>query len=186
MSASGTNSNSYLQKPAAAPADGQVLAWSATLGSYTPVNPTGASELAFAANITGTVTSLSASGGAGAIVDIPGCVITVPPSADRSVRVEYAIDATQTAAGLGTIYVLLYETTGTATLLDYAATTLPNQTGAGVNQIPSPRGTFELGVVTSTRTFKLSAYIYAVASNSPTANVTNTAGQSSIIRALAG
>jgi hypothetical protein len=178
-------SASYIAQPAAAPTDGQLLAWSATLGTYTPVAPTGASELASAINTTGTYTGCSAAGGLGTVVPIPGTAISISNSNGRPVVLHYGANAIQTAVGDGDIYLSLYETTTTATGKHSAIIRLPNSINSAtyvmtlINQFP-------IGAVSSTRTFDLRVVIFAPTANNPAASILNASNNPTFLRAVAG
>lgn len=165
-------------------ADGQLLAYSATLGALTPINPTGTSQLALAQNVTGTATALP-TGTPGTVTAITGTAISVPASGGRPVTLHYEAVGNQTVVGTGNVFLLLYETTGTATLLAYSTAPLPNSVAAALAQFAIPSRSFPLGAVASTRTFELRAYVYG-ASGSPTASVLNGAATPTILRAVAG
>lgn len=171
------------------PTDGQLMGWSATLNAWTPVNPSGKSELASAQNATGTVQTIASAsgGGAGTIVDIANCSISVPSSAGRPVTIEASATFNQAATGQGLVYMLLYETTSGNVLQAYRGGILPNVAGAwGVNVgLPTVRYRIPAGVST-TRTFKLSSYVYGASGATPSANITNNAANPSWIRAEAG
>ena len=175
----------YVAQPTATPTDGQLLAWSATLGDWTPVNPTGSAELAAAINSTNTSTVLTASGGIGTSVLIPGTTISVPPSNGRPVTLHYGGTFTQTVAGDGSVYLTLTETTSTPTGRQSAVMRLPNNTNLAVAS-ETLINSFRLGVVSSTRTFALYGLVYAVAANSPTVQIANNTLNPTSLRAIAG
>lgn len=175
----------YVSQPASAPTDGQLLAWSDTLGDWTPVNPTGSAELAAAVNTTNTATVLTASGGIGAAVLIPGTAISVPPSGGRPVTLHYGGTVTQTAAGDGSVYITLTETTSGNTSRQSAVTRLPNSTTQAVASV-TLLNQYRLGAVSSTRTFVLYGLVYAVAANTPTVQIANNTLNPTSLRAIAG
>lgn len=178
----------YIGKPTVAPTDGQYLKWDAATSRFVPVNPIGNSEVASASNTTANPTALSAAGGAGAIVAIPstGISVTAAASAGRPITLEGKACFAQSAAGVGTLYLLIYETTGGGSVLkEYGATPLPNTAVAGLNAI-DVRVKTRLGVVASTRTFELRAYIFAAAANNPAGSINNQADRSSLLTAVAG
>lgn len=172
--------------PVAAGADGQLLRWDAATGKLVWTNPVGQSEIASAANTTGATTNLSAAGGAGSIVPILFTAISISNSNGRAVTLEYEANFLQTVAGAGTLFLLLYETTSGASLIGFRASPLPNATSVARQQVGLPTGHKPIGVVSSTRTFELRAYIYAEAANSPSGSILNAATQPTILRAIAG
>lgn len=165
--------------------DGQLVAWSAALSKFLPVNPSGNSELAYAENLTGAQTAVAgAASAAGALVDIPGCSISVPVS-PRPVMLEGSFDFTQTVAGQGQASLLLIETTGTATTVRSANTFLANNVGPR-SQNGLVRAKLRLGPTVAIRTFKLTAQCGATGATVPTFNVLNSPTAPSYITALAG
>jgi len=141
-------------------------------------------EVAAGVNATGTPTSLSASGGAGTIVVIPSTAVSVPNSGTRPVYLEFEAALQQTVAGDGNGFLLLYETTSGSTLLDYSPVRLPNSTATAISEVTWSLRAYRLGTVSSTRTFELRAYLYAIAANNPSANVLNSTGRSTVQRAM--
>lgn len=156
------------------PTDGQLLAWSETLGQYTPVNPSGIGEIAANSNATGTLTSCSASGGAGTIVTVPSTSISISDSNGLSVILEYGAMWQQTTAGDGVAILNLYETTSGSTLLNIDYVRLPNTTAASISNF-TRSNKIKIGVVSSTRTFEVRIQLVAPAANSPVAKVLNIA-----------
>lgn len=132
------------------PADGQLIAWSSTLGKFTPVNPVGQSQLALATNKTGVATTLPNT----VVTLIPGMLINVPPSNGRPVSIDYGATFLQTATGTGMFGLLLYETTTSAVLLEISQKPLPNTTTTNVNRV-THQNTYDVGVVSSVRQFAL-------------------------------
>jgi hypothetical protein len=176
----------YVPQPSTTPTDGQLLAWSSTLGAYTPVAPTGASELAYAANVTGTVTSAVASSGLGTAVDVAGAVISVPVSGGRPVVIEFGGNFVQTATGAGVAFLSLVETTSGSAGLFSDLMQMPQQTGTlAATALASHFNQFRIGVVTGTRTFKLQFQLYSPSGSSIGANLLNTATSPTYIRAVA-
>lgn len=169
-----------------APSDGQVLAWSGTLGQYVPAAPAGQSRVAAASNTTSTPTAASATAGTlGAAVDIPGAVISVPPSAGRPVVVKFGANLQQTVAGTGDVFLSLNETTAGSTGTRYSALVpLPGSASTQPTYESAPYGEFDLGVVASTRTFKLSLAVWG-GTGSPTVQALNAPDNPTFIRAVA-
>lgn len=166
--------------------DGQLMAWSASLGLFVPVSPTGNGELAYAENITFTATTLAGTSTAtGTAVDIPGCSISVPISA-RPVWLEGTFAFTQTALGQGQAVALIVETTagaGGTSWSDFVP--LPNNTGPR-SQNNRVRCRFRLGASTSQiRTFKLQGRCDATGATVPSVNALNSAISPTYLTALA-
>lgn len=172
--------------PSVLPTDGQLLEWDAATERFVPINPVGNSELAVAENITGTVTAISSTGGAGTIVAIPGTAISVPDSGGRVVSLVFEAGLIQAATGPGTAFLMLYETTGAAVSIANSPIPLPNSTAVSRSQVAWPMRSKRIGVVTTTRTFELRAYIYADAATTPTANVRNHTTAPTLLTAVAG
>lgn len=182
-------SSDYVPQPTALPADGQLLAWSATLGQWTSVAPTGTSELASAVNSTATTLAVSASSGLGAVVVIPGTAISVSTSGGRPVTFHFGTEFYQIVAGTGTCFLTLQETTSGGVTLGGAINELPNV--AYGSDAPSANqtmiGQWSLGgPITSTRTFRLVMQLYASSGSSPTVNLANNSAFPSFLRAVAG
>lgn len=138
-------------------------------GVWTPLNP---GEIAYAANITGTVTT-SANG---SIVDIPGCAITIPAT-KRPVWLKMHAIVQQSAAGQGNASLYLYETTSGATLVTNFVEPLANLTSGG--RYLDISGEYRLGPVTSPRSFKISIVTIVAASTTPAVQAINTAANPS-------
>lgn len=153
-----------------APNDGQALVWSQTLGKWTPANPSGASELAYAENVTGTVTSLatSAAGGLSTDTAIPGCSIVVPIST-RPVWVHYQLTFLQNQAGAGTLFVAVKE--GSTTVSNHPHR-LPASADATQNTF-TVRGKTRIGPVAAPRTLQLRAQLYTPTNVVAAGNVLN-------------
>lgn len=152
-------SANYVPRPAA-PTEGQLLRWDATLGEWVAQNPVGNSRNASAKNTTGTVTTFNpgASGGSGAVTPIPSTAISVTNSGGRTVTVEFDITFNQTVTGTGCLFLYLRETTsGTVNLATFPIR-LPGT--ATVGSYDTRHGEFDIGVVTTTRTFDLSGSLY--------------------------
>jgi hypothetical protein len=164
--------------------DGQLMVWNAALGKFVPANPTGNAELAYAENVTATQTAVAAAASAaGALIDIPGCSITVPASV-RPVILEAEFGWTQTVSGQGQITLLIIETTVTPTTIRTDNKALPNNTGPR-SQNGSCRARLHLGAVASPRTFKLTAQCGATGATVPTVNVLNSSTGPSYITGVA-
>lgn len=172
--------------PTTAPTDGQYLRWDAATSRYVPVNPIGNSELAVAENVTGGATSLTTAGGAGTIVAIPFTAISVGDSSGRQVTLFYEASFLQSTAGAGTVFLLLYETTSSATLIGTTAVPLTGLTDAAQQQVAIPLKSKRIGVVTTARTFELRAYIYGAASDDSAGSILNGTTQPTVLRAVAG
>lgn len=143
---------------------------------------TAATEIAYAENVTGTVTAASSTGGAGALVDVPACNIVVPPSTRPVwIRMEAGFSVT-TAVEAAVAYLALVETTGAATVLVQAETPMPNSTtlwgGTG-----SLARAFRLGPVAAQRTFKLQARVGTPAAVTAAINIANAASAPTFITA---
>lgn len=177
--------STYVASPSSSPTNGQLLAWSSTLSEWTPVAPTGNSELAAASNTTGVATAFSASGGVGPSVIIPGTAISISPSNGRPVVIHYGTTVTQSVVGDGTFYLALYETTSGTTSIQSAVVRLPNSTAQAVASA-TVMNQFRIGAVNSTRTFTLYGLVFATAGSSPTAYLANNALNPTFIRAIAG
>lgn len=163
-----------IPSPATAATDQQLYGYDATLGGTRAFNPTGASELAYSANTTGTATTCSFTGtppGVGTPVTVPNTAITVLADA-RIVWLEFGAFAWQTAAGVGDAYLELVETTGGgSTVVARDVRPLPNST-ALVADIFSLFKRYRLGAVASTRTFQLQIHV-AASTGTPTFGVGN-------------
>lgn len=175
----------YIGAPAN-PTDGTLLAYSATLGKWTPVAPTGARVIAAAKNITNTAVTASAAGALGTAVAIPGTAISVTDSSGLPVRITWSACWQQTVAGDGIAILWLYETTGTATALRGTEQRLPNTLASPMVFFTVPVHEYDIGVVTTTRTFELRAALWSPASNTPSAKILNQPGQPTMIRATTG
>lgn len=165
-------------------ADGQLMAWSQGLGRWTPVNPTGQSRLASAQNVTGAPTTASATAGAlGTAVDIPGTAISVSASGGRPVTLRFSANVVQTVAGTGEILLSLVETTAGAVSLMSALKPLP---GSASTQpaYTSANAEFDIGVVTTPRTFKLQLQLWG-GTGSPSAQTLNVGNNPTWLRAVA-
>lgn len=175
-----------LVQPGVPGSDGQLLRWDTATEELVWTNPVGQSEIAVAVNDTGSSTALSASGGAGTIVTILFTAISISDSNGRPVTLEYFADFLQSTVGTGTVFLLLYETTSGSTLIGYRGTLLPNSTAVATRQVSIPVGMIPIGVVSTTRTFELRAYIYASAANSPVGVILNAVTNPTVLRAIAG
>lgn len=163
-------------------ADGQVVQWNNTTGHLVAATPSGAQELASATNITGTTTNISAAGGVGTSVVIPSTTIVVPNSGGRSVSLRFNASFTQTVAGQGTLWVMIWE----GVSFKYAAKVpLTNSTNAALAAVTTGVNEFDIGVVTTSRTFHLQALLYAPAANNPAGTITNLPNDPSVLKALA-
>jgi hypothetical protein len=155
--------------------DGQVMIYSAAAGKWIP-GTVGPSELAYAQNVTGTVSVLP---NAGTIVSIPGSAISVPPSV-RPVYIDFGAYAQSTAAGAGDVFLTLVETTsGSNVVLLSALTTMDTVSGAYTANIA---GSLRLGPTLSARTFALTAQIIPISASGAVADLLNaTNGPTSIL-----
>lgn len=157
------------------PADTQRLVWSSTLGTWTVTNPVGAGRIASARNVTGVVTSLApgASGGAGARQSIASTAISVTNSGGRSVSIRFGAAFSQTVAGLGSVFLYLRETTaGSAADRKLFVQPLTGAATVG-NQYVSCADEYDIGVVTTTRTFELQAHLFSPTSSVPQVSIFN-------------
>lgn len=176
-----------ITSPASALADGQLIQWDAATSRFIPANPTGESELAAAENITTAVTALSTTGGAGTIVAIPFTAISISDSNGRPVTLEYQAQySAVTNPGVGTAFLLLYETTSGDSLISQTASPLPNSVSTAQQQRAWSVMQKRIGVVSTTRTFELRAYLFTEAGDNANANVANHPNRSTILRAVAG
>lgn len=159
--------------------EGQLIKWDATLGEPVAVNPTGSSVNASAVNATGTSTACSAGGAV-----IPLTAISVTDSGGRPVVLEWEGTFAQTVAGVGTVWLALYETTaGANTHRKSNIKTLPNTTSANGSQVDTGISRLPIGVVTTTRTFELRAIILTV-SGTPGASFWNGVTTPTLLQAI--
>lgn len=151
------------------PSDGQILVYSNTLGEWVPANASGNSELAYAENASGTVTSMSTTGGSGASVTIPSVSIVVPIST-RAVWLEWGVDLIQTGtAQPGSFYLAVKEG---ATTWGLTVARLPNSTAAD-QSVLTVRGRTRLGTVAAAKTLTLVGSLYTAAGVTASANLLN-------------
>lgn len=181
--AQGATADAAIPAPAT-PADGDLVAWSDTLGEWVAATPTGATLIASATNTTGTATTCSANAGLGTAVAIPGTAISVTDSGGLPVVISWWGYWQQTVAADGLALIALYETTSGATQLRASYNRLPNSTAVPVTYFDTPVHSHDIGVVTTTRTFQLYAQLWSAAA--PTARVLNTAAAPTGIRAATG
>lgn len=167
------------------PTDGQLAAWSATLGTWTLVNTTGSGEMATAKNGTSTTQAISAAAGVGAVVSITGVAISVGDSGGRPVELNFSCFLTQTTVGDGSGFCTVQETTSGAVSLYSDVVRLPNSNSAPASTI-CLKGSGSIGVVTTTRTFKLVAFLWSIAASNPVCNIVNSPTQPSFLRAVRG
>lgn len=171
---------------APAPTDGQVPVWSASLGQWVPANPTGASELAAAENITAvTQTIVGVANTISAVTTITGTAISVPASGGRPVTFHYGAAISQSVAGDGSWYLNIQETTAGNVTIGGKAVRLPNSTAASTDVLGID-GEFPIGVVASTRQFRLIGFLWCPAANTPQVVIANAATTPSYLRAVAG
>lgn len=181
----------YVTKPTATPTDGQLLAWSAALGQWTPVAPSGSSELASAINTTGTVQSVAAPGGGGlgTAVVLTGTAISVGDSGGRPVTFHFGGALSQISTGLGVVFLAVQETTSGAVNRGSSILKLPNvivssdpadATLSAVGQWPAG------GAIVGTRTFQLTAQVYSPTGSAPTVNTVSSTAFPTFLRAVAG
>lgn len=172
----------------AAPADGQLIAWSTSLGAWTKVNPVGAGRIAAAVNTTGSVTALSAAvgtgGGVGTQVVIPSTAISVTNSGGRPVAIHFGATFLQNVAGVGSVYLALTETTSGNVDKVSHVTNLSNSISPVLASLTLGAYEFDIGVVTTTRTFTLRALLYT-SSATCGGNILNSTANPSWIRAVA-
>ena len=139
-------------------------------------------RLAQAKSVSG-VFNIPGNGGVGVITTIPNTSISVPNSNGRPVTLKYRATGFQTIVGTGSLYLRLYETTGAATLITYLANVLPNSLASGLFVVTFPVDEFDIGVVTTTRTFELRGQIYTT-SGSPSASFLNGATGPTVLKAI--
>jgi hypothetical protein len=181
-----TLSNTYVGKPTVAPTNGQMLRWDSLLGQYVATNPVGAGRIAAATNVTGTVTNIpgpGAGGGVGATIPIPSTAISVTNSSGRPVVIRFGATFNQSVAGQGSIFLALKETTSGVVDQVIHVTPLPNSAAAGLTTVTLGAYEFDIGVVTTTRTFDLRVLLYCPASNNPSGAILNSTINPSWIRA---
>lgn len=114
--------------------------------------------LAYASNRTGTATAASVSPAAAAI---PGCIIDVPPSGGRQVRIRWGALWGITTAGAGRLQLPVYELTGGGASLfasPYIVTTA-TVPAAGAYGGWMETTWLDLGVITFSRKFGLYAQV---------------------------
>ena len=165
--------------------DGQLIKWDATLGEPVAMNPVGASRLAAAVNATGTVTAMApgASGGAGAIVSIPLTTISIPNSNGRPVVIRFGATFYQTVAGAGLAFLYLRETTAGNTA-DRKICVQPLTGSAAVgNQFATCSDEYDIGAVTTTRTFELRCSLFTPAASTPVVSAYNSVNSPTWLRA---
>lgn len=181
-------STTYVGRPTVAPTDGQLLRWDNLLGEYVATNPTGNSRLASAVNITNVATTIpgpGAGGGVGATITIPGTGISVPNSGGRPVVLRFGASFNQSAVGQGLVFIALKETTSGVVDRVIHVTQLTNSIAAGLSSITLGAYEFDIGVVTTTRTFDLRVLLYCPASNNPSGAILNSTINPSWLRAVA-
>lgn len=139
-------------------------------------------RLAQAKSVSG-VFNIPGNGGVGVITTIPNTSISVPNSNGRPVTLKYRATGFQTIVGTGSLYLMLYETTGAATLITSHANVLPNSLASGLFVVTFPVDEFDIGVVTTTRTFELRGQIYTT-SGSPSASFLNGATGPTVLKAI--
>jgi hypothetical protein len=159
-------------------ADGQLMEWNAALSKFVPVNQTGSSELAYAANVTGTVTAVANA----ANVDVPGVTFTIQPD-PRPVYIQAGLAFQQTTVGDGSLILHITDTTG-AVDVHAPSVRLPNTVTAGIKTAYIMTFPFRLGPIAAARTFKISAQVSGSGAT-PAVNVLNTATNLSWMRAFA-
>lgn len=168
------------------PADGEIVAWSNTLGEWVAATPTGATLIASATNTTGTATTCSTTGGLGTAVAVPGTAISVTDSAGLPVVISWFGYWQQTVAADGLGLLALYETTSSPTQIRSAYNRLPNSVAAPFTYSDTPVHYHDIGVVTTTRTFQLYIQAWTGAGVSTNIRVLNLAASPTGIRAATG
>jgi hypothetical protein len=161
------------------------MVWSTALGAWTLANPVGAGRIAANKNITSTPTSIpgpGAGGGVGAKTTVTSTAISVTNSAGRPVVVTFGVTFQQLVAGSGEIFLILEETTSSATDAVLKIVPLPG-TAAAAQNILTVDYELDIGVVTTTRTFDVRVLLYAPASNNPSGNLLNEPSNPSWCRA---
>lgn len=162
--------------------EGQLIRWDATLGEPVAVNPVGNSRLAAGINVTGTGTAISAAAGTGTPVAIPGTQISVGNSGGRSVSLHFGGAFSQTvAAANGTVYLSVYETTGGSNTF---RATFAQQCLNSSLQVNLGTQEWELGTVTTTRTFELRGVLTTTAA-SIAGNIVNSTTYPTFLKAIA-
>lgn len=179
-------STTYVGQPAVAPSDGQLLRWDSLLGEYVATNPVGAGRIAAAVNVTNVGTNIpgpGAGGGIGATITIPGTAISVTNSGGRPVVIRFGATFNQSVIGQGSVFLALKETTSGVVDMVIHVTPAPNSVAAGLTTVTLGAYEFDIGVVTTTRTFDLRALLYCPTSNNPSGTILNSTINPSWIRA---
>lgn len=166
--------------------DGQLLQYDAFTDLLIPLNPVGNSELAAAVNESTAATTVTTTGGAGTIVTIPFTSISISDSNGRPVTLEYQAQYLQTVAGVGTAFLIVYETTTSPTIVAFAPSPLPNSAAIPQQQRAWANTMKRIGVVSSTRTFELRSYLFTTAGDDATISIINNPNCPTILRAVAG
>lgn len=164
--------------------DGQLIKWDGALGEPIAMNPVGASRIAGARNTTGATTNLApgGSGGSGARQTIALTTISVTNSGGRSVGIRFGASFSQTVAGLGSVFLYLRETTGAGADRKLCVQPLTGVATVG-NQYVSCSDEYDIGVVTTTRTFELQAHLFSPTGQTPQASAFNSGSAPSWIYA---
>ncbi|MEP6710152.1 MAG: hypothetical protein ABJA64_00340 [Candidatus Saccharibacteria bacterium] len=179
-------STTYVGQPAVAPTNGQLLRWDSLLGEYVATNPVGAGRIAAAVNVTNVATSIpgpGAGGGIGSTIAVPGTAISVTDSGGRPVVIRFGATFNQSVTGQGSVFMALKETTSGVVDVVIHVTPLPNSAAAGLTTITLGAYEFDIGVVTTTRTFDLRVLLYCPAANNPSGSILNSAINPSWMRA---
>lgn len=149
------------------PTDGQILAWSSTLGANAYVNPSGPAELAYIENATKVPQACAANAG----ITLTGSIVV--PASTRPVYLRCGFDWKLTASGVGNIAIQWTETTSGSnavpmlSFIPILGETVNTQSG-----LRSAESTFRLGPVASPRIFHLSIFVI-VDSGAPAISVFN-------------
>lgn len=166
-------------------ANGQTLVYNSTLGLWVPSNPVGNSLNVGTQNVSSVATAASAGPavGFGTFVDVASTAISVLNSGGREVKIEFEATFQQTVVGTGQVWLALAETTSGTVYRRYLLRNLPNSVTTGSNQVSMNLASVNLGVVTTTRTFKLVLVVYAL-TGSPAASLLNQPTHPTIVRAI--
>ena len=178
--------NRYVGQPTVAPTNGQMLRWDSLLGAYVATNPVGAGRIAAATNVTGAVSNIpgpGAGGGVGPTITIPSTAISVTDSGGRPVVIRFGATFNQTVVGQGSVFMALKETTSGVVDRVVHVTPLPNSIAAGLSTITLGAYEFDIGIVTTTRTFDMRILLYCPASNNPGGSILNSTINPSWLRA---
>jgi len=151
------------------PTDGYTVVYNAAQGAWVAVPPSGASELVYVANTTGTATALAFGGTSTA--DVPGVTFTIGPTS-RPVYIDCACTFQQSVVGDGVFSLNLMNVTAGGGAVMQHSIRLPNTISAGVKTVIMPTSqAYRAGVLAGATTFKITAQVTVAGS----VNVLNSA-----------